>query len=141
MTYFASKRVTPQAPRRRSLGAAPAQTQSGSGKLVTALASRADEVWPDVLHWLYETEEYELSANGLNKLGVWGLQDQFPSLQDLTSSMKIFDEVATFTAVQVNGGVNDPTNPSKQAKHQRPVRRDHDVPDPTHRLHHRRRPR
>ena len=107
--------MTPQAPPKRSFRAAPAQAQSGTGNVVTALASRDDGVWPDLLRWLYETGEYVLSAGGQNRLAVLGLQGQFPSQEDFTGFMKDFDETATFTVVQVNGGVNNPTNPSKQA--------------------------
>ena len=116
-TYFASKRVTQQLPRRRSPGAspAPAQAQSGSGKLVTALASRADEIWPDFLQWLYETETYVPLATARNELAVLGFQDQFPAQQDLTRFVSRTGGTAEFTVVRVNNGVIDPNRPGKQA--------------------------
>jgi hypothetical protein len=51
-TYFTSTRVTRQTTRRRSMGAARAQAQAASGKLVTALSSRAIEIGPAFLRWL-----------------------------------------------------------------------------------------
>ena len=115
-TYFPSKRMNPQTPLKRSLEAAPAQAQSRSGNLATALASRADEVWPVWLYWLYGTEEYVPTATAQNTLAVLGLQDQFPSPQDFALLTEMYREIpTTFTVRYVNGGANNPNNPSKQA--------------------------
>ena len=111
-TYFSSKRVTPQTPLKRSLETAPAPAQSRSGNLETALASRADEVWPDFLYWLYETETYIPSATENNRLAILGLQGQFPSQPDLNMFMELSEEPPTLLhTVPVYGGVNDPNNP------------------------------
>ena len=116
-TYFTSKRVTRQTPRKRSLGGAPAQAQSESGNLVTAMASRAVEVWPEFLKWLYETETYEPLATAQNKLAVLGLQDQFMSQGDLNVFLEFFERVPTLevTVVQINNGVTSEDDYAKEA--------------------------
>ena len=114
-TYFTSKRVAQQEPRRLSIGEVPAQPHSGSGNLSTALASRANEVWPEYLYWLYDTEEYVLSATEQNRLAVLGLQDQYPSQRDLTRFMEYSSADAIIAPIQVNNGPNNPHYPSKQA--------------------------
>jgi tripeptidyl-peptidase-1 len=75
-------------------------------------------VFPGFLRWLYGTGEYVPSATDQNKLAVVGMEDQFPSRQDLTTFMNHFaghPQAATFAAVQVNNGVNDPNDPGEQA--------------------------
>ena len=74
-------------------------------------------VFPGFLQWLYGTGEYVPSATEQNKLAVVGMEDQFPSQQDFTTFLNHFishPQAATFAAVQVNNGVNDPNNPGEQ---------------------------
>jgi tripeptidyl-peptidase-1 len=118
-TYFASKQVTWQTPRRRSFGTAPTQAQ--------ALSSRVNEfeVVPEFLRWLYKTFAYVPSATDQNRLALVGFHEGVPRQSDLTSFMNLFfnDEettlpsapststsvqAATFTVVQVNGGSDYP---------------------------------
>jgi tripeptidyl-peptidase-1 len=109
-THFASKRVMRQTPRRRSFGV--------SEKLFPALSSRATEVVPAFLHWLYETDTYEPIANGKNTLAILGLEDEQPSQKDLTTFMTDFQtgaDDATFIVIQVNNGEYDPSNPTIEA--------------------------
>jgi tripeptidyl-peptidase-1 len=104
-TYFASMRVTRQTKSGRSFEAAPAQAQASSNRF------GGMQVVPDSLHWLYKTFGYWPSAADENRLAVVGFNGEFPSQEDLTSFMNRFftqAQAATFTAVQVNDGVNDP---------------------------------
>ena len=110
-TYFPSTRVRRQTPRRRSLEGAPAH--AASGRLVTALSNRNGPIEPDFLRWLYGTFPYRPTADGRNRLAVVGFDGEFPSQEDLTAFMTRFSsngQAATFTYVQVNGGVNVPNH-------------------------------
>jgi tripeptidyl-peptidase-1 len=111
-THFTSTRVTRQTPRRRSFGAA----QAASGKLVTELSHRDDNIRPAILKWLYDTAEYVPSATEQNRLAVVGFQDDFPSQEDFTMFMDHFFVTApAANIVQVNGAGNDLNFPDRQA--------------------------
>src|SRR6266702_8574848 len=119
-TDFTSTRVLRQTARRHSFGAAAAQAEMASGKLVTVLSSRddEDEVKPSYLRGLYKTSAYVPAATNKNSLGVLGFEDQYPSQADLTKFMTDFRtdaRAATFTVEQVNGGGNDPSDPGLEA--------------------------
>jgi tripeptidyl-peptidase-1 len=109
--HFPSRRVTRQTTRRRSSEKSP----TASGKPVRALSSR--EIEPAFLRWIYSTGEYVPFATARNRLAVAGfVEDEFPSQEDLTLFMDRFfynAQAATFTVVQVNGGVNN--NPTEMA--------------------------
>ncbi|SRR6266702_3044290 len=69
---------------------------------------------------------------GQNTLGIADCLDQSPSQEDLTAFMTRYctadTEATTFTVVQVNGGVYDPSHPDIQY----PVPRGHGVSDTAH---------
>ena len=116
-TYFPT-RVQRQTPRRRSFGAAAAQAETASGKLVTVLQSRDVDVTPDYLRRLYKTVAYVPAAADRNRLGVLGFENEYPNQADLTRFMAHFrsDAVAaTFTVEQVNNGGNDLNEPGTEA--------------------------
>ncbi|KAH9054644.1 subtilisin-like protein [Lactarius vividus] len=112
-TYFASTRTLRRAPL--------AKAEVGSGKPVTVLSSRAEEVTPSQLRWLYKTTAYVPTAADRNALGVIGLREDYPSETDLTKYMTNFrsdvqpPSLATFNVELVNGGVYDPDHPSIEA--------------------------
>ncbi|KAH9011818.1 subtilisin-like protein [Lactarius hengduanensis] len=105
-TYFASTRTLRRTPRERSravgAAAALAEAEATSGKPVTVLSSRADEVMPSQLRWMYKTSAYVSTAADRNTLGIFGFRETVPDL-------------ATFTVEQVNGGGYDPDNPGDEA--------------------------
>ncbi|KAH9053376.1 subtilisin-like protein [Lactarius vividus] len=115
-TYFASTWKRRQTPRRGSVEAAVA-----SGKPVTVLSSRAEQVTPSQLRWLYKTLPYVPTAVDRNTLGIFGYGEEYPSETDLTMFMTEFrsdvqpPSLATFTVEEVNGGKYDPDNPGKEA--------------------------
>ncbi|KAH9022342.1 Pro-kumamolisin, activation domain-containing protein [Lactarius pseudohatsudake] len=119
-TYFASTRTLRETPRRRSVKAAA--TLAASGKPVTVLSSRDDEmVTPSELRWLYKTSAYVPTAADRNALGVFGYHNEYPSETDLTEYMTYFrsdvqpPSLATFTIELVNGGGYDPDTPGVEA--------------------------
>ncbi|KAH9170796.1 subtilisin-like protein [Lactarius sanguifluus] len=122
-TYFSSTRTLQQTPRTRSVGAAAAlaEAEAASGKPVTVLSSRDDEVMPSQLRWLYKTFAYVPTAADQNALGIFGFQNDYPSKTDLTMFMTNFrsdvqpPSLATFTVELVNGGGYDPDNPDIEA--------------------------
>ncbi|KAH8995542.1 subtilisin-like protein [Lactarius hatsudake] len=122
-TYFASTRTLRQTPRWRSVGAAAAlaEAEAVSGKPVTVLSSRAGNVRPSELRWLYKTFAYVPTAADRNTLGVFGYQKDYPSKTDLTMFMTNFrsdvqpPSLATFTVELVNGGEYDPDTPGIEA--------------------------
>ncbi|KAH9054643.1 peptidase S8/S53 domain-containing protein [Lactarius vividus] len=107
----------------RSVGAvvAPAEAEAASGNLVTVLSSRASEVTPSDLRWLYKTFAYVPTAADRNSLGVFGYVEEYPSETELAMFMTYFrsdvqpPSLATFTVEQVNGGMYDPDNPGREA--------------------------
>ncbi|KAH9077774.1 subtilisin-like protein [Lactarius deliciosus] len=112
-----------QTPRRRSVGAAAAlaEAEAASGKPVTVLSSRAVEVTPSHLRWLYKTFAYVPTAADQNTLGVFGYLEDYPSEADLALVMDEFRSdvqpptLATFTIEQVNGGGYDPDTPGSES--------------------------
>ena len=119
-THFTSTRAPRQTPRRRSFATDPARGQATTGKLVTALSSRDTVIEPGLLHWLYRTEEYVISAPEQNKIAVVGFDAQFPSFDDYITFMDLFygpedGEDEAFTIVHVNDDQFDPNNPSGHA--------------------------
>ncbi|KAH9015938.1 subtilisin-like protein [Lactarius deliciosus] len=123
MTYFASARMLRQTSRRRSVGAgaALAEVEVTSGKHVTVLLSRTDEVMPSQLRWIYKTFAYVSTVADRNTLRIFGFHKQYPSETDLTVFMTYFHtnvqppSLATFTVEQVNGGGYDPDKPGDEA--------------------------
>ncbi|KAH9053379.1 peptidase S8/S53 domain-containing protein [Lactarius vividus] len=117
-TYFASTRTLRQIPRTRSVEAA---AEAASGNPVTVLSSRAGEVMPSQLRWIYKTFAYVPTAVDRNTLGVFGFQKDYPSKTDLTMFMTNFrsdvqsPSLATFAVELVNGGAYDPDNPGMEA--------------------------
>jgi hypothetical protein len=127
-----------ETPRRRSFGPA----QATSGKLLTALSIRGEEVVPSILRWQYSTNEYVPSVTGQNRLAVVGLADQFPSQEDLTTFMDNFAGHAQASNLHCCTGEwrrERPEQPRRAGERRDSVRRGHGVPDPTHLLQHRRR--
>ncbi|KAH9025404.1 subtilisin-like protein, partial [Lactarius pseudohatsudake] len=122
-TYFASTRMRRQTPRMRSVEAAAAlaEAEAAPGKPVTVVSSRAGEVTPSELRWLYKTFAYVPTAADRNTLGVFGFREQYPSETDLTMFMTDFrsdvqpPSLATFTVELVNGGEYEPNNPGLEA--------------------------
>ncbi|KAH9172353.1 subtilisin-like protein [Lactarius sanguifluus] len=118
-TYFASTRTLRQTARRRSVKAAAAlaEAEAALGKPMTVLSSRAGEVTPSELHWLYKTSAYVPTAADRNTLGVFGYQKEYPSEMDLAMYMTNFrsDVLATFTVELVNGGGYDLDTPGMEA--------------------------
>ena len=118
-TFFASKRGMRQTSRRRSFGAAPAQVQVASRKLVTARAPMVPGgVTPSYLCLIYKMYAYMPSAAGRNSLGILGINDDYPSQVDLARFMtryRTYAEDADFTTVQLNGSGYDPSNPGDGA--------------------------
>ncbi|KAH9029629.1 subtilisin-like protein [Lactarius hengduanensis] len=121
-TYFASTRTLRETPRRRSVEAAATLAEAASGKPVTELSSRDDEmVTPSELRWLYKTFAYVPTAADQNALGVFGYHDEYPSETDLTEYMTYFrsdvqpPSLATFTVELVNDGGYDPDTPGVEA--------------------------
>ncbi|KAH9058176.1 subtilisin-like protein [Lactarius vividus] len=110
-------------PRRRSVEAATAiaEAEAAKGKPVTVLSSRAGEVTPSQLRWLYKTFAYVPTATDRNTLGVFGFLKEYPSETDLTMFMTKFrsdvqpPSLATFTVEQVDGAGYDPDNPGIEA--------------------------
>ncbi|KAH9053091.1 subtilisin-like protein [Lactarius vividus] len=122
-TYFASTRTLRQTPRKRSVGAAAAlaDAEPASGQPVTVLSSRAGQITPSQLRWLYKTVAYVPTAADRNTLGVFGFQKEYPGQTDLTKYMTNFRSdvqspgLATFTIELVNGGAYDPDTPGMEA--------------------------
>ncbi|KAH8981879.1 subtilisin-like protein [Lactarius akahatsu] len=123
-TFFASTRTAQQTARRRPVEAAAvlAETEAVSGKPVTVLSGRDDEVvTSSELRWLYKTSAYVPTAADRNALGVFGYHNEYPSQTDLTEYMTYFRSdvqpasLATFTVELVNGGGYDPNTPGVEA--------------------------
>ncbi|KAH9015288.1 subtilisin-like protein [Lactarius hengduanensis] len=122
-TYFTSIRTLRRTPHRRSVetAAALAEAEAASGNPVTVLSSRAGEVTPSQLRWLYKTFAYVPTAADRNTLGVFGVRKDYPSETDLTMFMTNFRSdvqppgLATFTVELVNGGEYDPDTPGIEA--------------------------
>ncbi|KAH9165152.1 subtilisin-like protein [Lactarius sanguifluus] len=116
-------RTLRQTPRERPVEAAAAlaEVEATSGNPVTVLSSRADEVMPSQLRWMYKTFAYVSTAADRNTLGVFGFREQYPSETDLTVFMTYLrsdvqpPSLATFTVELVNGGGYDPVNPGDEA--------------------------
>ena len=96
-------------PRKRSFGAAPAPAVSG--KLLTARQSPI--VTPSLLRWLYKTAVYRPAAPIRNRLGILGIDEEYPSQSDLTQFMTRYRHAAggaSYNVVQWNGGEYNPNN-------------------------------
>ncbi|KAH9014324.1 subtilisin-like protein [Lactarius hengduanensis] len=92
---------------------------------------RDDElVTPSIVRWLYRTQAYEPLAMGSNALGIFGLNDEYPSYTDLTQFM------TEFRADAVNGGGFNPNQPGREANCGHPVHRGHGLPYSTYLLQH-----
>ncbi|KAF8269943.1 peptidase S8/S53 domain-containing protein [Lactarius quietus] len=120
-TLFASLR-TPllQTPHKRSSKEAPAMGNTTAGKLlgIPSTSNNDPIATPEFLRWLYRTEAYQPTATAENKVGILGLQNEYPSPTDLKKFMAYFraDAMdANFTVVQLNGGGYDPSRPGEEA--------------------------
>ena len=103
--------------RSRSAGAELVKTTSSEPEPVTALSGRDDndEVTPSVLRQMYNSARYVPSRTGAIVLAIAGYAQQYPSEVDLRLFMREFRSNAldaTFDFVPVNGGENQPNNPS-----------------------------
>ena len=116
-THFPSKQGKLQT--RRSLRTV--LEQEPSGKVVTARQDRPrdPDITPSFLHWLYKTYVYTPSAPpGLNKLGILGIDGDYPRALDLTVFMAKYQSEsmdARFTVVPWNGGGYDARYPGDVA--------------------------
>ncbi len=112
-TFFGS----PQTPLVRRSGVTAAQAKAGSGEPVRVPSGRDNyvtPVTPSYLRWMYNTVAYVPSAVYQNVFGIVGFKGRYASQDDLTRFVKQYrpdGADATFTVVQVDGGVYDPKNP------------------------------
>ena len=118
-TFFPSPRAPVQAPRKPS-GKEAVVMVNTTGELVNVLLRRdnSDLVSPSFLRTLYKTETYVPVAMDRNKLGILGLNNEYPRKKDFKQFMKIFrkDAVAAdFTVENINNGGNDQNNPGVEA--------------------------
>ena len=118
-THFPSMQGRQQTPRRRSSGAAPAQADAASGKVVREEDEPGNMA--SFLRWLYKSESYSYDrdyGDYDNRLGILGIDDEYPSQTDLTSFMaeyRLEGIFARFHVEQVNRGNYDPQDPSDGA--------------------------
>ena len=111
-TYFPFTRGMQKTPRVRPFGGAASQARAASGDVK---ARQVPGITPSVLRWLYNTTEYRPKAIDRNTLGILGIDNEYPSQDDLTRFMTRYRPEgadATFTVVQWNGGGHDSRNPS-----------------------------
>ena len=123
-----------QTSRGRPFEGAPTQAQAASGDVVTA--RQVPGITPSVLRWLDDTKENRLTAIDWNKVGILGIENDYPSQDDLTSFMISYRPEgadATSTVVQWNDDGYNPRNPSLWST-RRSVRHGHGVPKPGHLL-------
>ncbi|KAH8997754.1 subtilisin-like protein [Lactarius hatsudake] len=77
-----------QSPRKRPGGATAGLKKPVSGEPVTVLSSRDDDLaTPSFLRSLYKTTEYRPAAADRNVLGIFGMQNEYPSPEDLATFM------------------------------------------------------
>ncbi|KAF8258682.1 subtilisin-like protein [Lactarius quietus] len=91
-----------------------------SGRPVTMSLSREviDVITPSALRWLYSTWVYSPDDASRNRLGIVGYLWEYPSLPDLRLFMQKYRRdgaYATFSVLQVNGGLYDPNKPGVEA--------------------------
>ena len=118
-TYFAPSRPPWQTTRSRTVD----KVDVVSRKHLTGLSSRdGDEtdikITPSELRSLYGTAAYVPAAKDRNKLGVLGMQGDYPSEDDLRRFMTAYREdgiEAAYEVVQINGGEYEPENPDGEA--------------------------
>ncbi|KAF8491624.1 subtilisin-like protein [Russula emetica] len=75
-------------------------------------------ITPTCLRLLYKTWAYEPRATSKNKIGITGYLEQYASYSDLTTFLTRFRKdaaTANFSAVTVNGGLNNQSNPGLEA--------------------------
>jgi tripeptidyl-peptidase-1 len=75
-------------------------------------------ITPECLRRLYNTMSYKPQARSVNQLGITGYLGEFASQSDLTKFLTLFrvDALpAQFSAVVVNGGINDQNQPGVEA--------------------------
>ncbi|KAH9062405.1 subtilisin-like protein [Lactarius vividus] len=118
-TCFSTPHTQWQSPRKRSGGATAVLKKPVSGEPVTVLSSRnGDLTTPSFLRFLYKTTEYRPAAPDRNALGIVGILNEYPSLDDLTMFMSVYRSDGTdaeITVIRVNGGGYDPTNPAVES--------------------------
>ena len=113
-TYFPSMRGMWQTPRRRTFAAAPARPEAASRKVVRL--QKEPGITPSVLRWFYQMESYSITGpyGDANRLGILGIDDDYPSPLDLYDFMGKYRSEAIdawFTVEQVNGGKYNPRDP------------------------------
>ncbi|KAH9030915.1 subtilisin-like protein, partial [Lactarius pseudohatsudake] len=118
-TYFAPPRRLPQTSRQYPSEEGAAAVVNATSREPVSVLPRDDEfVTPSIVRWLYRTQAYEPLAMGSNALGIFGLNDEYPSYTDLTQFMTEFRAdaaTAMFTVQQVNGGGFNPNQPGREA--------------------------
>ena len=119
-THFASMRRSLKPLHKRSSQKAATMANVTSGELMRVPSKREDdgEVKPSFLRSLYKTEGYVPAAVDVNKLGLLGLNNEFPSENDLKAFMEDFrqDAVdAVYSVTKVNGGGYDKKSPGHEA--------------------------
>ena len=101
-TYFPSTRMR-HTQLRRSIGDGSAQ--AGSGKVLTPRL--VPGITPSVLRRLYNASTYAPAAPDKNRIGIFGMDGDYPNQVDLTHFMAEYrsDAIeAYFTVEQLNGG-------------------------------------
>ena len=112
-TYFPSTQMR-QTQRRRSIGDGSAQ--AGSGKVLTPRL--VPGITPSVLRRLYNASTYAPAAPDKNRIGIFGMNGDYPNQVDLTHFMAEYrsDAIeASFTVEQWNGGRHALHNPGEWA--------------------------
>jgi tripeptidyl-peptidase-1 len=88
------------------------------GSDVTPPNSCENTITPTCLKDLYNTVAYTPTEIAKNKIGITGYLEQFPNTADLTSFTKEFlpqATNATFTLVEINGGLDTQSDPGVEA--------------------------
>jgi tripeptidyl-peptidase-1 len=114
-TFFASPQQTPQM---HPVGAVGAKAAPRADDGDEEVPNGDEEVTPEFLRWLYKTDLYSPTATSRNALGIVGLNNEFPSPQDLQWFMIALrsDAVdATFSVDLVNNGRFDASEPGYEA--------------------------
>ncbi len=76
-------------------------------------------ITPTCLRMLYNTLTYWPRATSTNKLGITGYLEQFASQSDLTNFLTLFRgdaAAAQFSAMKVNGGINNQSQPGVEVR-------------------------
>ncbi|KDQ50709.1 hypothetical protein JAAARDRAFT_185905 [Jaapia argillacea MUCL 33604] len=88
------------------------------GSMATISSSCSSTITPSCLRTLYNTSAYTPSATSTNKFGIVGYLEEYANHADLQTFFKKFrtDAVgADFITVEVNGGLDDQSDPGTEA--------------------------